>query len=556
MDIVKLTQSPFEILNDPLLNKGSAFSEEERNELNLNGFLPYHVSTMEEQLKRRYENFCELPSRLAKYSFLSTLQNRNEILYFRFILDHVEEMLPLIYTPTVGDVSIHFSLLYNQHRGIYISFPLRDQMETIIASIPFDDIEVVVVTDGERILGLGDWGAGGMAISIGKLALYTLFGGIHPSKVLPVMLDTGTNNPELTKDPFYLGWRHERVRGEEYDDFIDQFITLIKKRYPHVLLQWEDFGKINAQKLLDRYRDTLCSFNDDIQGTAAVVLAAVYAAVKYKKSSLAQQKIAILGAGSAGVGICNQLAKAMMQEGVSEEEAKKRFFIIDQNGLIHSESLNISPNQKEFAQEKKNLDDWNVKNPGKINLYDVIINARPTVLIGVSTQAGAFTEEIVSTMAQYLEQPVILPLSNPKSCSEATPAEIFEWTKGTALIATGSPFGTIEYEGKQYEIGQCNNVYIFPGVGLGAIAGEITKITDEMMIKAAEILSSYAPILEADNLPLFPRFPQLREISRTIAIEVIKVAQEQKLAPKRSLEEVRKRIDDEMWDPHYPIYKR
>jgi len=551
---IAITQKGEELLNDPILNKGTAFTLEEREEFGIRGFLPYHVSTIEQQVTRRFGNFLHQSDDLAKYLFLSSLQNRNEILFYRLVLEHVQEMLPYIYTPTVGDVSIHYSSLYREHRGLYLSFPLKDMIEKIIMEYPRDEIDVIVVTDGERILGLGDLGVGGMTIPVGKLSLYTLFGGIHPRRTLPILLDVGTNNPELLKDPLYIGWRHERIRGKEYDEFVDIFVNAVKKRYPHVLLQWEDFAKPNAKPLLERYRDKICSFNDDIQGTASVALAAVLAAVKLSRTKLAEQRIAVLGGGSAGLGICSQILNAMLAEGMKEEEALKCFYVVDIKGLIHTKLEGIDENQKHFAQTYDRIAGWQVSDKNKISLLDVVRNAHPTVLIGVSTQTGAFTQEIVTTMAHYVERPVIFPLSNPTSKSEAQPKDLIEWTKGKAIIATGSPFSSVVYQGKTYHIAQCNNVYIFPGVGLGVIASQAKKVLDSFFLAAAHVLSEHSPMLKDPYDTLFPAVENLRKVARNIGIAVAKKAQEEGVAPKLSEEDTIKKIDANMWYPDYPHY--
>lgn len=403
-------------LNDPLLNKGTSFTYREREKLGLEGLLPYHVSSMEEQVKRRYANFCEQADDIAKYTFLNALQNRNEILFYRFVLEYVSEMMPLIYTPTVGSVSTHYSLLYREQRGLYLSYPQKDKIGEMIDNFPLTDIDVIVVTDGERILGLGDLGVGGMAIPVGKLALYTLFGGIHPARALPIILDVGTNNTQMLEDPLYIGWRNQRIRGKEYDAFVETFIKAIKERFPNVLLQWEDFAKQNAEPLLRRYRKELCSFNDDIQGTAAVALAAIYSGVKLSKGTLREQRFAILGGGSAGLGICNKLVKAIVKEGeISEEEARKLFYIVDRKGLLQS-TQDLDPLQRPFA--RGDLKAWKVADKNQITLLEVIQNAHPTVLIGVSTQGGAFTEEIVKEMSKHVKRPMIFPLSNPTARSK------------------------------------------------------------------------------------------------------------------------------------------
>lgn len=556
MKPIEISLEAGEILNNPLYNKGTAFTSEERDSLGLHGLLPFHISTIEQQVERRYENFKERKDDLSRYIFLSSLQNRNEILFYRMVYEHVTEMLPLIYTPTVGDVSMHYSILYRQHRGIYLSYPLQEKIGNIVWNLPNEEIEVIVVTDGERVLGLGDVGVGGMAIPQGKLALYTLFGGIHPGKVLPIMLDVGTNNQELLNDPLYLGWRHPRISGAEYDEFVDVFIKHVNKRFPKVLLQWEDFAKPHARPLLEKYREEICSFNDDIQGTAAVALAAIISAVKLSKSKLKNQKIVMFGGGSAGLGIAELIIEAMKLEGCSEKEALDNFYIIDIDGLIHTELHHMDSEQRKFARNHSKLKDWSRSESDKITLLDVVKNAKPTVLIGVSAQPNVFTEEVVKTMAGYTEHPIIFPLSNPTSRCEATPDNLIRWTEGKAIIATGSPFAPVEYLGKMYHIAQCNNVYIFPGVGLGIVACKSPKVTEKMFIKAADILSDKAPMLNDPTASIFPSLEKLRNISREIAIAVCKVAQEDGLVPKSSQKEIETQVDNHMWLPNYPLYTR
>lgn len=539
------------LLNDPMHNKGSAFSQEERDSFRLNGHLPYCVSTIEMQLERRYQNFRQQPGDLAKYLFLSALQNRNETLFYRLVLEHINEMLPLIYTPTVGEASKGYSSLYMEPRGLYLSYPLQDKIDEMVDGVSQKEVDVIVVTDGERILGLGDLGVGGMAIPIGKLALYTLFGGIHPSRTLPIHLDVGTNNEELLRDPLYLGWRHKRVEGEAYDGFIERCVTAIKKRYPRVLFQWEDFAGHHARPLLDRYRDQLCSFNDDIQGTAAVVLSAIFSAVKLSQGNLKNQRITLLGGGAAGIGICNELVRALVDEGLSEKEARSRFYLVDVHGLVHKGQKTLPGHQEPFAREESEVTFWQVENPTHITLFDVVKHAHPTILIGVSTQQGAFTEQVVREMARHTERPVIFPLSNPTSRCEAHPNDLLEWTEGRAIIATGSPFPPFIYNNRVFPIAQCNNVYIFPGVGLGTIAARAHKVSDQMFLVAAKILSEHSPMLKDPQALLFPSFEHLRPICRTIAIGVALKAQEEGLAPKTPLKELENAIDQLIWFPSY-----
>ncbi len=540
------------VLSDPLMNKGLAFTEEERSALGLNGLLPYGVANIEDQVSRRYANFCKLTGDLAKYVFLSSVQNRNEVVFYRLVLEHLEEMMPLIYTPTVGEVSLNFSSLFNSHRGLYVSYPLLNRMEEIIANIPNEHVDVIVATDGERILGLGDLGIGGMAISVGKLSLYTLLGGIHPARTLPVLLDVGTNNPALLEHPQYVGWRHPRIQPAEYQAFMDQFVQAIKKRFPHVLLQWEDFGRGNARPILERYQDEICSFNDDMQGTAAVTLAAILSAIRAQKEKLIDQRIVMVGAGTAGLGICEQIVHAMVRAGASPEEAHRCFYLIDRNGLLQEDSNFSDDNQKVYARKRKEIESWRVADPSHISLLDVVEHAKPTVMIGVSAQPGLFTQEIVKAMAAGTKHPIICPLSNPTSKAEAQPQNIMEWSDGRAIIATGSPFPPVAYGGKVCRITQCNNSYIFPGLGLGVIAVKARKVSNEMFLQAAETLSSYSPLLASPNSSeIFPPLPELRCISRQIAISVAQIARDQGFTAKLTDQEIEALVDRTIWYPDY-----
>jgi malate dehydrogenase (oxaloacetate-decarboxylating) len=535
------------ILNDALLNRGTAFNRKERQALGIEGLIPYHVSTIEEQVARRYKNFCEQTSDLAKYVFLSALQNRNEVLFYRLVSEHISEMLPLIYTPTVGAVSQSFSQIYAEHRGVYFSYPLRDQIEEIIDNIPKEHVDVIVVTDGERILGLGDLGVGGMAIPMGKLSLYTLFGGIHPATTLPILLDVGTNNEELLNDPLYIGWRHRRITGQEYDAFVDRFVQAIKRRYPGVLLQWEDFAKPHAYPLLERYRKKICSFNDDVQGTAAVLVSALLSAVKASGGHFKDQRIVLFGAGSAGLGICSFLVKMMQKEGMSETQARECFYLVDRFGLIHEDLAEAEDAQRLFARSRAEVSKWNVKHP---TLLDVVKHACPTILIGVSAQAGAFSQEVITTMAHAVKRPIIFPLSNPNDKAEADPESIMRWTRGQAIIATGSPFAPVIYDGVRMPIPQCNNVYIYPGMGLGIIASQAKEVSDEMILEAAHELSKHSPLLKSKDGGLFPSFEDLRSVSRKIAIAVAKTAIHQGLSPFTAAE-IETRVDQTIWFPQY-----
>jgi malate dehydrogenase (oxaloacetate-decarboxylating) len=544
---MKRDAKPWLILSDPLKNKGTAFTDKERDAYKLHGRLPFHVSTLDEQVERRYSNFKAQTTDLGKHLFLSALQQRNEVLFYKLVSEHVSEMLPYIYTPTVGDYSVHFSSLYTEPRGLYLPYPRRDKMNEMFANIDRKDVDVIVVTDGQRILGLGDLGTGGMAIPVGKLSLYTLFGGIHPARTLPVLLDAGTDNQTLLNDPLYLGWRHKRVTGSEYDAFVELFVKSVKKKYPQALLQWEDFGKDHARPLLEKYRKKICSFNDDIQGTASVVLAALLAAVNLSHSQLHEQRIVVFGGGSAGIGICEHLVGAMVALRIPKEEALRTMYIVDINGLVHTGHSDIPPHQRPFARGMEEVKKWNVTTKN-INLLDTVKSVHPTVLIGVSAQSGVFNEEVITSMSRYTERPIVFPLSNPTTKSEGHPSDILAWTKGKAIIATGSPFSDVMYQGRSFPVAQCNNVYIFPGVGLGVVAAQAKEVTEKMFFRAAEILSLHSPMLKSPAGTLFPPFEDLREISREIAIGVVEVAQKEGLAAKGNPSKL---VDSTMWTPQY-----
>jgi malate dehydrogenase (oxaloacetate-decarboxylating) len=538
------------LLDDPLLNKSTAFSETERRELGLLGLLPLHTSTIEEQLARVYENYQRKDNDIERYVFLTALQDRNETLFYRLLQEHVTEMMPIIYTPTVGDGCRQYSHVFRRPRGLYISYPYRDEIFSLLNNAPAQNTEVIVVTDGERILGLGDLGVGGMGIPVGKLSLYTLCAGIHPARALPVLLDVGTDNRELLDDPLYLGWRHERVRGKEYDDFIEAFVSAVQLKFPHVLLQWEDFSKHNAPRILERYRNRLCTFNDDIQGTGAVTVAGLLAATRLARTKLSEQRIVILGAGSAAMGICDQIVAAMVVEGTTELEARRRVWLVDSRGLVHAGRTNAGPFKQKYAQPIEATRLWRIDDPSKPNFTDVVKNVKPTILIGTSAQPGAFTEEIVREMAKHVDRPIIFPLSNPTSKSEATPIDLIKWTNGRAVVATGSPFPPINTDHGVIRIGQCNNSFIFPGVGLGVIASGARRVTDAMFAAAARVLSEFAPALHDADAPLYPPLEQVREISFHVALEVAREAQRAGLS-KVDLDNLEEIVSGKMWKPHY-----
>jgi len=532
------------LLDNPLLNKGSAFPEDERCEFDLLGLLPLHCSTIEEQLARTYENYRRKESDLERYVFLTALQDRNETLFYRLLQEHVTEMMPIIYTPTVGEGCRQYSHVFRRPRGLYISSPHRHEISALLDNAPSKEVEVIVATDGERILGLGDLGVGGMGIPIGKLSLYSVCAGIHPAATLPIMLDVGTDNPELLDDPLYLGWRHPRVRGQEYDSFIETFVEAVKQKFPRALLQWEDFSKQNAARLLERYRDRLCTFNDDIQGTGAVTVAGLFAAMKLLGATLSEQRIVILGAGSSAIGICDQIIAAMVQAGHAEQDAKRRLWLVDSKGLVHEGRSNLESAKRKYARPASSID------AAGLNFLDVVKNVQPTVLIGTSGQHGAFSEDIVREMARHVERPVIFPLSNPTSKSEATPFDLLNWTGGRALIATGSPFPPVKHNGRLIKIGQCNNAFIFPGVGLGVIAARARRVTDAMFSAAARVLSEFSPALSDSDGPLFPPLEVVREVSYRVALAVGAEAVRSGLTSIRP-DSLERAVTNKMWTPQY-----
>ncbi|WP_445003544.1 NAD-dependent malic enzyme [Halomonas mongoliensis] len=539
------------LLEMPLLNKGSAFTQEERIEFNLIGLLPQCVESIEEQLERAYRQYQQCQTDLDKHIYLRAIQDDNETLYFRMVSEHLEEMLPIIYTPTVGKACQEFSNIYRNHRGLFIAYPDRHRMDDILRSATKGQVKVIVVTDGERILGLGDQGIGGMGIPIGKLALYTACGGISPAYTLPIMLDVGTNNQQLLDDPMYMGWRHPRISQEEYDEFIDTFITAVKRRWPEVLLQFEDFAQANAVPLLERYRNELCCFNDDVQGTAAVVVGTLMAACQAREEGIGQQRVVFVGAGSAGCGIAEQVVVAMQAEGLTEKEARARIFMVDREGLVTSEQTWLRDFQARLAHDPALTEGWQGQ-----DLVETIHRIQPTVLIGVCGRPGIFTEEVVRTMHAGCETPVIMPLSNPTSQAEALPEDVIRWTDGAALVATGSPFPPVEHEGRSYPIAQCNNAYIFPGIGLGVVAAESRRVTDDMLMAASRALAREAPIVKEGEGALLPPLTRIRELSKAIAFDVAAQAQGEGVALKTDGLKLRASIERNCWTPAYRAYRR
>ena len=543
------------LLESPLLNKGSAFTQEERLFFNLDGLLPSSIETIEEQVTRAYKQFSKLKSDINRHIYLRNIQDTNETLFYSLVKNNIDEMLPLIYTPTVGLACEQFSHNYRRARGLYISYPNRNKIEDILNNATHHNVKVIVVTDGQRILGLGDQGIGGMGIPIGKLSLYTACGGISPAYTLPIMLDVGTDNQEHLDDPLYLGWHHPRVTGKEYDEFIELFMKAVVTRWPDAIIQFEDFAKQNAMPLLERYQQEYRCFNDDIQGTASVAVGSLLAACKAAGTKISEQTIAFLGAGSAGCGIAEAIIAHMVNEGLSEKDARSRLFLLNSRGLITDSTEGLYDFQERLVQSDESVQQWELEGEG-ISLYDVVHNSKPTVLIGVSGVAGLFSEKIIREMYKHCAKPIVLPLSNPTSKIEATPEDILKWTNGDALVATGSPFQPVKLNGKEHIISQCNNVYIFPGVGAGVLACGATNISDEMMMAASCALADHSPLANNGKGPLLPEFKDIQEISQQIAFAVAKQAIAQKLAYQISDEQLKEKIKSNFWQPSYRCYKR
>ncbi|WP_149981161.1 NAD-dependent malic enzyme [Pseudoalteromonas rhizosphaerae] len=543
------------LIETPLLNKGSAFTQKERESFNLAGLLPPRYETIEEQVERCYQQYSSFKDNLNKHIYLRAIQDNNETLYYRLVRDHLEEMLPIIYTPTVGDACEKFSDIYRSARGLFISYEDRYQIDDILRNATKGKVKVIVVTDGERILGLGDQGIGGMGIPIGKLSLYTACGGISPAYTLPVMLDVGTNNEKLLNDPMYMGARHKRIAQDEYDEFLDLFIKAVKRRWPNVLLQFEDFAQPNAMPLLKRYRDEICSFNDDIQGTAAVTVGSLLAACRVKSEQLSEQKVVFVGAGSAGCGIAEQIITQMVSEGISDEQARSQVFMVDRFGLLTQGMEGLRDFQQALAQPTDKLADWTYSGE-YASLLDVMHCTAPDILIGVSGQPGLFTEQVIRAMYSGCAQPVIFPLSNPSKQVEALPEDVINWTQGKAIVATGSPFAPVVYDGETFVIPQCNNSYIFPGIGLGVIAAKATSITDAMLMVSSEILAESSPRANTGKGSLLPALTEIETLSKRIAFGVAKKAIEEGAALEISDDMLWAAIDRNYWLPKYRNYKR
>ena len=543
-----------DLLDAPLLNKGTAFSAEEREVFGLNGLLPPYVETLDEQVIRAYEALRRKSDDLERYIYLRSLQDRNEVLFYRLLLDHMEELIPVVYTPVVALGCQEFSHIYRRPRGLFVPYPLRDQIPMLLTHRCCRDVDVIVVTDGERILGIGDQGVGGLGIPIGKLSLYTIIGGIRPDRTLPIILDVGTNNVERLRDPEYLGWRHERITGPAYDEFIEMFVRAVQQELPTTLVQWEDFGVSHAHAILERYRDQLLTFNDDIQGTGGIVLATILSALKASGSQLRDQRVVFFGAGSASVGVADALRAAMVEDGLDDATARTRFQLVNRGGLVHSGRADLKPEQRVYAVPQDQAMGWAPHPSGRVSLSQVVDAAHPTILIGLSTVSGAFDEALVRSMARHVARPVILPLSNPTVRSEAKPADLFAWTEGRALVATGSPFAPVSYGGKTYPIAQCNNAYVFPALGLGAVTSQARRVSTPMILAAARRLAELAPTATDPAGALLPPVRDIRRVALELAVSVGLEAQRSGHAPRIPVEALRAKIEAAQWAPAYPVY--
>ncbi|WP_102262624.1 NAD-dependent malic enzyme [Mesobacillus jeotgali] len=555
-NVIQTTLRGKELLSNPFLNKGTAFTKKEREELGLEGLLPPQVLTLDEQVKRVYEQYSIRTTNLFKNGLLYDLYNRNVVLFYRLLKDHLSEMLPIVYTPTVGEAIEQYSQVYRRPGGLYLSIDDQDGIETAFKNLGYakNGIDLIVVTDSESILGIGDQGIGGINISIGKLAVYTAAAGINPSRVLPVVLDVGTNNKALADDPFYIGNEFPRVRGERYDEFIDAFVSTARKFHPDVLLHWEDLGNVNARKIMQRYGDKILTFNDDIQGTGAVTLAAIKSALKMTETSLKDQRIVVFGPGAAGIGNADQMVDTMVSEGLTKDEAYDQFWAVDFRGLLTEEHADVLDFQKPYVRGASEVDGWERNDEGIIPLMEVVKRVKPTILIGTSGQAGAFSEDIIKEMARHTERPIIMPMSNPTSLAEAVPADLIQWTEGRALVATGSPFEDVDYNGVFYEIGQANNAFIFPGLGLGAIVAKAEIISKGMFTAAADAVADMC-CNDKQGASLLPNIDRLQEVSEKVALAVIDAAISEGNS-RTDITDAEKAVAEAMWEPVYKEIKR
>jgi malate dehydrogenase (oxaloacetate-decarboxylating) len=540
-----------ELLLNPLLNKGTAYTAREREELDLDGLLPPAISTIKQQLERAYENFHSHPTLLGRYIFLTSLHDRNEVLFYRLLDKHIDEMLPIVYTPLVGEACQKFSHIYRKNRGIYIAYEQKDRIEQILINSGLTNPSVIVVTDGERILGFGDQGAGGMGIPVGKLCLYTLCAGLSPYSALPIMLDVGTDNEDRLKDPLYLGTRHRRVRGAKYQEFIDAFVTAVQRVFPDAILQWEDLLKGNAIRQLNLFRDTLCTFNDDIQGTAGVAVAGILSALRITGKSLTDQRVLIAGAGASSQGISDLIVTAMMEDGLDRNEAVSRIYAVDSRGLVTSDRAGLEEFKAKYARSSTEVREWDVQDLSQISLVEAIKHARPTILLGTSGVPGIFTEKVIHLMSAVNQHPIIFPLSNPTTRSECTPKEAILWSEGRAIVATRNASAPVSYRGKQFRIGQANNAFIFPGVGLGLTISRSRRVTDYMFLEAARALMAKVTDQDLDENAVYPQLSRIRECSHAVACAVIRKSVKEGFADEEILDHLEQRVDRAMWYPGY-----
>ena len=544
------------LLTDALFNKGTAFTQEERQLFDLDGMLPHQVTDREHQVRRAWEHLqAKGDDPLEKYVCMASLQGRNETLYFQVLSEHIEELTPIVYTPTVGEAATCFSHAFRRGRGLWITPDHRGRIYDILGHVRNEDVRLIVVTDNERILGLGDQGVGGMVIPIGKLALYTLGAGIHPAYTLPISLDVGTDNQDLLEDDLYAGWQEPRLRGEPYYELVDEFVDAVQRRFPDAILQWEDFLKANAFTLLDRYRSVLPSFNDDIQGTGAAIVAGIIAACNRTGTKLTDQRFLMVGAGAAGVGISRHFRHALVAAGMSEEDLPNHVAVYDTIGLISMATDGLEPHQHEVAWPSELAEARGLAGEESIDLIHVIETYQPTIIAGATGAPGLFTEEVIRTMARYVERPVVMALSNPTSKCEVVPRDVIEWTDGRAIVATGSPFDPVEYEGQTHTISQANNIYIFPGVGMGALISKAREVTDSMFVAASDALAARTIAANADDNSLYPPLRNLRIITRDIAGAVAREARDAGVGRDLTDEQIEQELDHEIWNFDYPTLK-
>jgi len=537
------------LLRDPRLNRGTAFTLEQRSALGLDGLLPAGVLSLEEQAKRSYEQYGAQPTDLAKNDFLAALHDRNEVLYHKLLEDHLAEMLPVVYDPVVAQAIERFSHEYQRPDGVYLSIDDIEGVEAALRNygLGADDVDLLVATDAEEILGIGDWGANGIAISIGKLAVYTAAAGIDPDRVIPVMLDVGTDRESLLNDPLYVGNRHSRVRGDRYDQLIAAYVETASRLFPSALLHFEDFGPSNARRILNQYRDKARIFNDDMQGTGAITLAAILSGMRVAGSRASDQRVVIFGSGTAGVGIADQIRAVMVADGLDQEDATRRFWCVDKQGLLVDDMTDLRDFQQPYARPRAEVSDWGAD--GTISLEEVVAKVHPTIIVGTSTKGGAFTEQVIREMAKGVERPMIFPLSNPTERIEAVPADVIKWTDGRGLVGTGTPWAPVPYKGTDYAIGQANNALIYPGIGLGTIVSRASHVTDGMLLAASEAIAALVDV-SRPGAGLLPEVENLRAVSATVAVAVVSRAVEDGVA-QADLSEPVQAVQDAIWQAEY-----